>query len=131
MSGDNFPPSNSTLSTAQRTPMDPTEEVNIASVTRDIRQLRRRDDGAVGEDTALNRQLSAARTAMNLTDTTAFMDQPSRISDQMFIVSELQRPCIPRPRQWLCSRHRGMVCRTMAAHSTNTAQIASEALQGV
>ena len=70
--------------------MNPTEEANVASVSTEIRLIRRTLD-AVNGVSAVNRQLPAARSAMTLIDSTTLMDQSNRITDQAFIILELQR----------------------------------------
>lgn len=70
--------------------MDPTEEVNVASATREIRHIQRVLDSA-DDLIAVDRQLPRARSVMTILDTTTLMDQPDRITDQSFIVTALQR----------------------------------------
>jgi hypothetical protein len=70
--------------------MDPTEEANVNSALREIRHIQRVLDSTNGL-IAVNEQLSTARSAITLLDTTTFMDQPDRIRDQSLIITALQR----------------------------------------
>jgi hypothetical protein len=70
--------------------MDPTEEAKVTSALRDIRHIHRALDSTNGL-IAVSQQLSMARSAIALLDTTTLMDQPNRIRDQSMIITALQR----------------------------------------
>ena len=66
------------------------EEATIDLALDEIRLIKRALDVVSGlGDVARN--LSMARSTIARVDTTSLMDQPKRIKDQSFIVSELQR----------------------------------------
>jgi hypothetical protein len=70
--------------------MDAAEEATVTTALSEIRQIQRVLD-AVNGLRGVSERLSSARSTMTILDTTTLMDQPDRIADQSFIISELQR----------------------------------------
>lgn len=70
--------------------MDATEEATVITAVHEIRLIQRVLD-AVNGDVGVTERLSAARSVITILNTTTLMDQPDRIADQSFIISELQR----------------------------------------
>lgn len=70
--------------------MDAAEEATVNLALDEIRLIQRVLDVVNGLG-GVDRKLSTARSTITLVDTTSLMDQPERIEDQSFIISELQR----------------------------------------
>jgi hypothetical protein len=70
--------------------MDAAEEATVNLVLDEIRLIQPVLDVGNGHG-GVGGKISTARSTIALVDTTSLMDQPERIEDQSFIISELQR----------------------------------------